>query len=314
MTMRIGYDKPLYVLPFDHRATFSKTMFGWEGPLGQEQKDQIGAVKQVIYDAFKAAVAGGVPKEHAGILVDETFGAAILRDASKQGFITACPAEKSGLDEFDFEYGPDFGRHIDEFNPTFCKVLVRYNPEGDKELNRRQAARLKQLSDHLHQSGRLYMFELLVPPEPTQLQRVANDRKAYDLQLRPTLMVQAIHELQDAGVEGDVWKIEGIDRKEDCQKVVAAARRGGRDKVNCIILGRGEDDNKVRQWLATAASVPGFIGFAVGRTTFWDALVNYRAAKITRQAAVAKIAASFREWVDLFEKSTTDLLRFSQKA
>ena len=140
-------------------------MFGWQGPLSKEQADQIGAVKQVIYDAFKAAVAGGVRKEYAGILVDETFGAAILRDASKQGFITACPAGKSGQDEFDFEYGQDFARHIDEFNPTFCKVLVRYNPEGNKELNRRQAARLKQLSDHLHQSGRLYMFELLVPAE-----------------------------------------------------------------------------------------------------------------------------------------------------
>jgi myo-inositol catabolism protein IolC len=303
MTMNLGYDKPLYVLPFDHRATFSKTMFGWQGPLSQEQTGQIGAIKQVIYDAFKAAVARGVPKERAGILVDETFGAAILRDALKQGFITACPAEKSGQDEFDFEYGPDFARHIDEFNPTFCKVLVRYNPEGNKELNRRQAARLKQLSDHLHQGGRLYMFELLVPPEQPQLKRLGNDRKAYDLHLRPALMVQAIQELQDFGVEADVWKIEGIDRKEDCQKVVAAARRGGREQVGCIILGRGEDDNKVRQWLATAARVPGFIGFAVGRTTFWDSLVNLRAGKITREAAVAQIAASFREWVDLFEKS-----------
>jgi myo-inositol catabolism protein IolC len=303
MTMKLGYDKPLYVLPFDHRATFSKTMFGWQGPLTKEQTEQISAVKQVIYDGFKAAVAGGVPKEYAGILVDETFGAAILRDASKQGFITACPAEKSGLDEFDFEYGPDFARHIDEFNPTFCKVLVRYNPEGNKELNRRQAARLKQLSDHLHKSGRLYMFELLVPPEAAQLTRLGNDKKAYDLQIRPGLMVQAIHELQDTGVEGDVWKIEGIDRKEDCQKVVAAARRGGRDQVGCIILGRGEDDNKVRQWLATAAGVPGFIGFAVGRTTFWNSLVDYRAGKITRDAAVAQIAAAYRGWVDLFKKA-----------
>ena len=142
-------------------------------------------MKEVIYDAFKAAVAGGVPKERAGILVDEQFGAGILRDARKQGFITACPAEKSGQDEFDFEYGPDFARHIEEFDPTFCKVLVRYNPEGDKELNRRQAARLKQLSDYLHASGRLYMFELLVPPVPDQLQRLGNDKKAYDLQLRP---------------------------------------------------------------------------------------------------------------------------------
>jgi 5-dehydro-2-deoxygluconokinase len=301
--MKVGYDKPLYVLPFDHRATFSKTMFGWEGPLSQEQVGQIAAVKQVIYDAFQAAVAGGVRKEYAGILVDETFGAAILRDASAKGFITSCPAEKSGRAEFDFEYGADFARHIDEFRPTFCKVLVRYNPEGDKELNRRQAARLKQLSDHLHQGGRLYMFELLVPAEPAQLQRLGNDKKAYDLQLRPALMVQAIHELQDSGVEADVWKIEGIDRPEDCQKVVAAARRGGRDQVGCIVLGRGEDDRKVREWLTTAAGVPGFIGFAVGRTTFWDALVDYRAGKITRDAAVARIAASYREWVDLFEKA-----------
>jgi 5-dehydro-2-deoxygluconokinase len=300
--MTLGYDKPLYVLPFDHRATFSKNMFGWQGPLSPDQTAEIAAVKQVIYDAFKAAVAGGVPKDRAGILVDEQFGAAILRDARRQGFITSCPAEKSGQNEFDFEYGADFARHIEEFNPTFCKVLVRYNPEGDKEMNRRQAARLRQLSDSLHRSGRLYMFELLVPAESAQLQRLGNDKKAYDLQLRPALMIQAIHELQDAGVEADVWKIEGIEREEDCQKVVAAVHRGGRDKVGCIILGRGEDERKVRQWLTTAAGVPGFIGFAVGRTVFWDPLVNYRANKITRDAAVAQIAASYRRWVDLFEK------------
>ena len=301
--MAIGYDSPLYVLPFDHRATFSKTMFGWEGPLAPDQAAQIAAIKDVIYDAFKAAVAGGVPEARAGILVDELFGARILRDAQTSGFITACPAEKSGQDEFDFEYGADFARHIEEFNPTFCKVLVRYNPEGDAEANRRQAARLKQLSDYLHASGRLYMFELLVPPVPAQLQGLGNDKKAYDLQLRPALMVRAIHELQDAGVEADVWKIEGIERKEDCQRVVEAARRGGRDRVGCIILGRGEDDEKVRQWLRTAAGVPGFIGFAVGRTTFWNPLVDYRADRITREAAVAQIAASYREWVDLFERS-----------
>jgi 5-dehydro-2-deoxygluconokinase len=301
--MTIGYDKPLYVLPFDHRATFSKNMFGWQGSLSPEQTAQIAAVKQIIYDGFKAAVAGGVRKEYTGILVDETFGAAILRDASKQEFITACPAEKSGQDEFNFEYGTDFGRHIEEFNPTFCKVLVRYNPEGNKDMNRRQAARLKELSDYLHRSRRLYMFELLVPAEPAQLKRVNNDKKAYDLQLRPGLMVQAIHELQDSGVEADVWKIEGIDGAEDCRKVVAASRRGGRDNVGCIVLGRGEDDQKVRQWLTTAAAVPGFIGFAVGRTTFWNSLVDFRANKISRDTAVGKIAASYREWVNLFEKA-----------
>src|SRR6202795_21058 len=135
-------------------------MFGWHGDLNAAQTAEIAAAKQVIYDGFKAAIAAGVPKEKAGILVDEQFGAAILRDAAANGYFTACPAEKSGQDEFDFEYGADFGAHIAQFKPTFCKVLVRYNPEGDKVLNKRQADRLKQLSDYLHGHGNLYMFEL----------------------------------------------------------------------------------------------------------------------------------------------------------
>jgi myo-inositol catabolism protein IolC len=302
--MTIGYDKPLYILPFDHRGSFQTKMFGWKGTLTPEQTAQIAAAKQAIYDGFKAALAAGVAKEKAGILVDEQFGAAILRDAAKHGHATACPAEKSGQDEFDFEYGEDFARHIEAFNPTFCKVLVRYNPEGEKALNQRQTARLKRLSDYLHSKSRsLFMFELLVPPEKAQLERVKGDKKAYDLEVRPGLMVQAIAQLQDAGVEADVWKIEGLDRRADCAKVVAAARRKGRDKVGCIVLGRGEDDKKVREWLATAAAVPGFIGFAVGRTTFWDPLVDMLAKKMTREAAVIEIARRYREWVDIFEKA-----------
>jgi myo-inositol catabolism protein IolC len=302
--MTIGYDKPLYILPFDHRGSFQTKMFGWKGALTPEQTAQIAAAKQVIYDGFKAALGAGVPKEKAGILVDEQFGAAILRDAAKHGDSTSCPAEKSGQDEFDFEYGEEFAKHIEAFNPTFCKVLVRYNPEGDKALNQQQAARLKRLSDYLHRKNRSgFMFELLVPAEKAQLERVKGDKKAYDLEIRPGLMVQAVEQLQDAGVEPDVWKIEGLDRRADCVKVVAAARRSGRDKVGCIVLGRGEDDKKVREWLATAAAVPGFIGFAVGRTTFWDPLVDMLAKKTTRAAAVLEIGRRYEEWVKIFEKA-----------
>jgi myo-inositol catabolism protein IolC len=301
--MTIGYDKPLYVLPFDHRGSFQSKMFGWKGTLTAQQTADIAAAKQVIYDAFKAVVASGLAKEKAGILVDEQFGAAILRDAGKNGYYTACPAEKSGQDEFDFEYGEDFANHIETFNPTFCKVLVRFNPEGDKALNQRQTARLKRLADYLHGKGRKFMFELLVPAEKPQLDKVGGDKKKFDLEIRPGLMVRTIHQLQDAGVEADVWKIEGLDHREDCVKMVAAARRGGRDKVSCIILGRGEDDKKVREWLAIAAPVPGFIGFAVGRTTFWDPLVDWRGKKITREAAVAEIARRYKEWVGIFEKA-----------
>ncbi len=265
----LGYDQPLYVLPFDHRGSFVIKMFGWHGSLTPAQTAEIAAAKQVIYDGFKTAIAEGVPKNKAGILVDEQFGAAILRDAKANGFTTACPAEKSGQDEFDFEYGDDFAKHIEAIQPTFSKVLVRSNPEGNPALNQRQTGRLKKLSDYLHsKSESRFMFELLVPAEKTQLDRVNGDKKVYDLELRPKLMVQAINQLQDAGVEPDVWKIEGLERHEDCEEIVAIAHRGGRDRVGCIVLGRGEDENKVREWLRTAAGVKGFIGFAVGRTDF----------------------------------------------
>ena len=302
--MQPGYTKPLYILPFDHRGSFVTNLFGWRGALSAQQTAQIAAAKQVIYDGFNAAVAADVPKEKAGILVDEQFGAAILRDAKQQGFATAAPAEKSGQDEFDFEYGADYAKHIEAFDPTFCKVLVRYNPAGDRALNLRQAARLKALSDTLRARGRSrFMFELLVPAERAQLDRFGGDKAAYDLELRPRLMLQAIAELQDSGVEPDVWKIEGLDRRDDCAAIVSTARRGGRADVGCIVLGRGENERKVREWLQIAAGVEGFIGFAVGRTDFWQPLVDWRAGTRTREQAVAEIARHYAEFANIFEKA-----------
>jgi myo-inositol catabolism protein IolC len=303
-----GYDRPLYVQPFDHRGSFQTKMFGWQSPLSDAQTAEIAASKRVIYDGFLAALAGGVPKEKAAILVDEQFGAAILRDAAANNIATACPAEKSGQHEFAFEYGEDFARHIEAFDPTFCKVLVRYNPEGDGALNKRQAARLKRLSDFLSSRGRSrFMFELIVPAEKVQLDRLDGDKRAYDLELRPRLMVEAIRELQDRGVEPDIWKLEGLDRREDCERVVTTARAGMRHAVGCIVLGRGEDDRKVREWLSVAAAVPGYIGFAIGRTVFWDPLVVWRSKQATRDQTVAEIARRYREFVDLFERKDTNL-------
>ena len=296
--------KRLYLLPFDHRETFARKLFGWQGPLNVEQAEQMTAAKQLIYDGFQAAVASGIQEEHAAILADERFSAAILRDAARKGYMTACPAEKSGQREFAFEFGDDFAHHIETVDPTFCKVLVRYNPEGDAAMNQRQASRLKRLSDYLHHNSRPFMFELLVPPEHAHVETLQRS-ETYDVDCRPGLMVRAVGELQAAGVEPDVWKVEGMDRREDCESLVTAVRRNGRDNVSCIVLGRGEDGRRVRKWLATAASVPGFIGFAVGRTTFWRPLVDWYAGRIARSAAVNAIARRYREWVDVFEASAS---------
>ena len=176
-----GYDRVLYILPFDHRGSFQAKMFGWKSPLSEAQTAEIRRAKEVIYDGINAVLASGLPKEKTGILVDEQFGAGILRDASSKNIITACPAEKSGQEEFDFEYGEDFARHIEAFDPIFCKVLVRYNARGDRDLNKRQATRLKRLSEFLAAKNRSrFMFELLVPAEKTQLEKLNGDKATYD--------------------------------------------------------------------------------------------------------------------------------------
>ena len=301
--MALGYDGKLYILAFDHRGSFVKR-FGIEGQPSPEEAARISDGKHLIFEGLVVALERGAEAQVTGGLVDEQFGGPtrVPEEIKERGIKLAMPVEKSGQDEFDFEYGDEFGAHIEAFDPSFAKVLVRYNPEGDQTLNRRQAARLRRLSQYLHDHSRSrFMFELLVPPEQRQVDGVGGDTKAYDRQIRPWLMVQAIQELQDAQVEPDIWKVEGLDRYQDCETIVATARRGGRDHVGCIILGRGEDARKVRDWLTTAARVPGFIGFAVGRTVFWDALVAWRARKTTREEAVAEIARRYKEFVDTFE-------------
>jgi len=297
-----GYDQRLYILPFDHRESYITGVFHWREPLTVEEVTDIVSSKEVIYEGFKAALADDSSlRTRAGILVDDRFGKAILRDAADQGYITCVSTQRSGQEEFDFEYGEDFAGHIESVNPTFAKVLVRYNPERDPAMNRRQADRLRRLSDYLSRTQRLFMFELLVPPTRAQLERVGGAHPAYDREVRPKLMVATIEPLQEAGVEPDVWKIEGLDRREECERVVDVARRDGRTGVACIILGRGLDAEAVSHWLSVAASVPGFIGFAVGRTTWLEAITEWRAGTIGRAAAVARIAKFFCEWTSIFE-------------
>lgn len=296
-----GYRKELLVLPFDHRASFQEKMFGIKGTPTPAQTEEIASYKTMIFEGFEKAVKSGLPKEKMGILVDEQFGSQVLSKAKAAGFTTCVAAEKSGQDEFDFEY-PDYKAHIEKVNPDLVKVLVRYNPEGDKTLNDRQATKLAQLSQYLDSVGRKYMFELLVPATPAQLEKCKGDKHLFDVELRPSLMVRAIEELQNKGVEADVWKLEGLDRKEDFEKVCAVARRGGRTDVGCIVLGRGENENKVREWLKVGANVQGVIGFAVGRTVFWEPLKSFKEGKSSRDQATDQMAKTYgnlcRLWLE----------------
>src|SRR5919112_1333550 len=226
--MTLGYNGKLYILAFDHRGSFQKKMFGIEGDPTPEQTETIADAKHLIFEGLLKATEEGVDPHATGCLVDEQFGAPkrVPQQAKDRGLLLAMPVEKSGQNEFDFEYGDDFGAHIEQFDPDFSKVLVRYNPDGDAEMNARQLERLKRLSDWLHANDRKFLFELLVPAEKAQLESVGGDTDRYDAELRPALMKRAIQEIQDHGIEVDIWKIEGVDALQDAEMLAEQTRSG----------------------------------------------------------------------------------------
>jgi myo-inositol catabolism protein IolC len=291
----LGYDEKLYILAFDHRGSFEKMVGG--GP------EKVAGAKRLIWEGFQRAVAEGAPKDVAGILVDEQYGAEVASEAKAGGYELSMPVEKSGQKEFDFDYGDAFSDHIEAFDPDFSKVLVRYNPEGDGEMNERQSARLRRLSEWLHQHHRKFLFELLVPAEAAQLAAVGGSEDRYDTELRAGLMLEAILQLQNAGVEPDIWKIEGLDDREACKEIAQLCRRDGRDRVSCVVLGRGASDEKVDEWLRAGAGVEGYIGFAIGRSIFAASVKEYAADPdgFDREAAVAAISANYRRFIDVYE-------------
>jgi myo-inositol catabolism protein IolC len=300
--MALGYDGKLYILAFDHRGSFQKKMFGIEGEPTPEQTETIADAKRLIFEGMLEAVSRGAEASATGVLVDEQFGSNIPERTGEEGLKLAMPVEKSGQNEFDFEYGEDFGAHILKYDPDFSKVLVRFNSEDAPELNQRQLEKLKRLADWLHENDRRFLFELLVPATEEQLAKVGGDTDRYDAELRPELMRRAIEDIQNFGIEVDIWKIEGVDERSDAETLAQQARSGeGRSGVTCVLLGRGASTEKVEQWLQVAAPVDGFIGFAIGRSIWWDALKAFLSEELDRSAAATQIADNYLHFVEVYE-------------
>lgn len=298
--MDLGYNGTLFILAFDHRGSFRKKMFGIQGDPSPEERALLGDAKQLVWDGFKAALEAGAPAGEAGILVDEEMGAAVAREAKEMGVPLAMPVEKSGQPVFDFDYGDDFAAHIEAFDPEFVKVLVRWNPDDEADIKATQGERLKRLGDWLHAADRKYLFELLVPASDRQLSLVGGDSGAYDSHLRPTFMLETIHEIQAAGVEPDIWKIEGIDTVDDCELLARLTRSGGRDGVMSVVLGRGADDAKVDHWLRMGAPVSGYGGFAIGRSIWWQGVEGWKDGTTERAAAISSISNNFTRFIDVY--------------
>ncbi|HYO58049.1 2-deoxy-5-keto-D-gluconate 6-phosphate aldolase domain-containing protein, partial [Archangium sp.] len=301
----------LYLLAFDHRHSFEHSLLGLAGPPTADEAEAIRGLKTLIYTGFQLALHQGARRDGLGILVDAQYGTHVAAHALDDGSLLAMPVERNGQDEFDFEYGKDFGTHIETFDPAFTKVVVRYNPEGDPEMNARQTERLAYLTDWLQARGRRFLFELRVPPTETQLDAVGGDWDRYDSELRPSLLVRAMSELQASGVEPDVWKLEGLDRPSDCSRVARQARTGGRDHVSCIVLDPHSSWERLEHWLRVAGSTPGFIGFAIGETLWRNPLQALREGRLNAAEAAQRISENYQRALITWDKAT--LLSTSQQ-
>ncbi len=300
MAENLGYTKPLFILAFDHRSSFIRDLLGLEGKLTNADVNKISELKYLIYQGFVKTVENKlVPKDNAAILVDEQFGNKILLEANIKGYQVCLSVEKSGQQEFVLEYRDNFVEHIKKYDPAFVKALIRYNPEGDNELNRYQQQKLKQLSDWCRKNDYKFLIETLVPATPKQLAQ-AGDIKKYDEEIRPSLVLKMITELQNAGIEPDVWKIEGMIKPQYYQNTIKQIKAGGRDNVSLIILGRGENPQKMERWLKVGKGIDGVIGFAIGRTIFLPTLKEYLAKKVTSQQVIDKIADQYYHFYKIF--------------
>jgi len=284
-------------------------MFGKDSilDLNAEEKEQVREFKMLIYKGFKDALEKLIPTDYAAILCDEEFGGEVLLDALHNRFKTILTVEKSGEDEFKFQY-PDFEEHIQKYHPTFAKVLIRYNPEDHEDLKQRQKKNLKLVSDFCHYNNYKFLLEVLVIPIKEQL-KDAGTKSAYDTKFRCDLTVEMIKDLQNSGIEPDVWKLEGFETVKDYEKVIKVIKIDGREFVNLVVLGRGANEEKVDEWLRTGAKeewfevgskVEGVIGFAVGRTIFWDALEKFYKREIGKAEVIRIVSDNFQKFYRVF--------------
>ena len=297
-----GYSQDLYILAFDHRGTITKGLLGVEGrEPTQDEANKVSEMKQIIFDGFLKANEYGITGGDPAILVDETFGLEVQQKAKEMNIKFAAPVEKSGQKVFDFEYGNQFGEKINEVGADFVKILVRWNPDDEEEIRETQGNRIKELSDWLTENDKKFLLEFLVPATEEQLASVENDQARYDSEIRPKLAVKVVEEMRERGADPDIWKIEGLDTPEDCEKVANAIRTGDREDVIAVVLGRGASDEKVNEWLRAGSSVEGYKGFAIGRSIFWDALKSFHEGEKSREEAVEEIAQSYLGFLSVYQ-------------
>ncbi|MYS19902.1 Myo-inositol catabolism protein IolC [Streptomyces sp. DvalAA-14] len=283
-TARFSAADPLLLLAMDHRESLGRTVFGVEhdSPTDEQRAAMVRA-KQLVYAGLRMALPS-VPAGRPGVLVDQRYGAPVIDAAHGDPVVLAVPVERSGRPWFELEYGDDWQRRLRAARPDYAKVLVRDNPAFPHDLRTRQFEALRRVGRGLSELAVPLLYELLVPGTDDQLAAVGGDTDRYDRDVRPDLVVSVLADNQAAGIEPAIWKIEGLETADAARAVVAQARAGGRGGVDVILLGRDAPAQRLHHWIEVAAPVDGFVGFAIGRSIWDDAVAAHRRGELDDEA------------------------------
>ena len=286
----------LFLLAVDHRRSLER-LFGIDGAVGAHDFDRLSAAKSLVAEALgEVAAQRGSAAGSLGILVDDLYGQAAIATARRTGVAVAVAFERSGQEILDFEH-VDWRDRLADDPPDFVKVLIRHRADGDAADVATQLERLAEVSEACAGSPARFLLELLTPY--TAAESAASSPEQLELTSRPGLIVEAITQIQDSGVAPDVWKVEGIADAAGCASVAEAARRGGRDNTDVVVLGAGAGIETVNRWLEAAAA-GGYSGFAVGRSIWADPAVAHDRGELDAPAARAQIAARYGSFIDTF--------------
>jgi myo-inositol catabolism protein IolC len=289
------------ILAVDHRNSFEHDLYELKGPISSAQAARISADKLLVYQALLDALPGLRTGVQAGILVDEEYGASVAELASRsEGAVNlAMPIEKSGKDWFEFAYDDEWEAQAQFYATDHAKVLVRDNPGFDPARRDQQAAQVAQVSDWASSNHRSLIIELLIPATDADKAAVDGDSAHYDGELRPGLTVAAMEYLQDHGVDPVIWKVEGLHRHEDAEKIVDTAKRDGRG-ADCILLGRHASHDQLDHWIRLLAPIPGWTAFAIGRSIWWDALHAHLCHQRTANEARRLIRDAYLDFAQFY--------------
>lgn len=293
----------LYILAFDQRSSLIKALFDKQNITSAEKK-LVGNYKRLIFDGFLNVWKNFDEQERKklAVLVDEEFGSAVIKSAKRKKISFALSQEKSGKQTVAFEYGSHFGEKIKKIRPDFVKILVRYNAR-DKEENKKQLKKLKEMSVWCLKNNYIFLVELLVPANERDLLMARGKLRIFDERLRPQLACRAIVEFYDAGIFPDIWKIEALSSKAQWQEllpIIYNSQKG--ENVSVIMLGRNASVAQVKKWMAVCPR-PQVSGFAIGRTIWLRAILDLHKKKINRKQAVKQIARNYFEFIKLWEKN-----------